>query len=113
MSRLITMCEETGQGQDRRVAKAIAEGPEYQWMKSPEGWTVTTKSGCYLVTEHGCSCPDHTNRLAGTLGLCKHRVALAHRLLVDGTPAPPPAAKPKGLPLMTDAEVARMDRLWN
>lgn len=112
MDRLLTVCEQNGQAQEKRVAKAIAEGGDYQWTKNPQGWTCTTKSGCYLVTPHGCSCPDHTNRLAGTLQLCKHRCALGRHLLE--TAPPPPAAKPKGsgLPMMTDAEIAKWDRLY-
>lgn len=114
MGRLLTMCEEIGQAQERRLAKAVAEGADYQWTKNPQGWTCTTKTGCYLVTQHGCSCPDHTNRLAGTLSLCKHRIALGIHLL-ETAPPPPPDAKPKGsgLPLMTAEEAARMDRLYN
>ena len=112
MATLIELQERNGEAQDARTARAIAEGPDYTWTKNPLGWTVSTRNGCYQVTERGCSCPDHQRRQAGTLGLCKHRIALAHKLLVEQAPVadPKPAPKPKG---MTDAESAWFDGLFN
>ena len=115
MERLTVVQERMGQAQEKRVAKALLEGPDYQWSKNPQGWTCCTPSGgVYLVTERGeCSCMDHVKTCAGSELRCKHVTALRFKLLAESPP--PPAAKPKGsgLPLMTDAEFEKVSRLWN
>ena len=77
------MSSDLGMEQERRVARAFAE--EMAFTKAPNGWVVTTAGGCYLVGDKGrCSCPDVQYRLIGTMGRCKHEVALAHHLLETG-----------------------------
>lgn len=76
--------------QERRTAKAIAEGGDYTWSKAPNGWVCSTGSGgCYLVHRNACSCPDFQKRCCGTELRCKHIVALAHRLAEEEAKARP------------------------
>ncbi len=94
--------DRVSEAQEARTAKAISEGPDMQWRKSPAGWVVETAGGCYEVTERSCSCPDHQRRCAGTEIRCKHRVALAIRLAEDAARIAPP--------VVADKEAARIAR---
>jgi hypothetical protein len=106
------MVEGYTEEQEARVTRAITESSEMTWTLGPLGWTVTTPGGCYQVGDGFCSCPDWKHRGSRTGTICKHQTALALKMLTE---APPPAAKPKGsgLPLMTDAECAKWDLLYN
>jgi hypothetical protein len=78
--------------QERRVTKAVIEGPEMVWTKTPLGWLVQTKNGgCYQVDARGsCSCPDFRHRCQGTELRCAHVVALRMRLLAEPEPVVTP-----------------------
>lgn len=78
-----------GEQQEKRTTRALIEGPEMQWTKSPLGWVVSTPSGgCYQVSEKGCSCPDYQRNCAGVELSCKHQIALRHKLLAENGPEP-------------------------
>jgi hypothetical protein len=77
--------ETIGRQVEQRVARAAREGGEMTWTKTSGGWAVQTPSGgLYLVTETGCSCPDHTYRGSRTNTPCKHMIAAGIRKLERG-----------------------------
>lgn len=74
----------TAEEQEARVARAMRE--EYTWRQDPSGnWVCETEAGkCYIVSEHGCSCPDFAYRCAESAARCKHQVAFSHWLMAGG-----------------------------
>ena len=68
-----------------RVSRALTEGEQMTWEKTPTGWRVETASGGrYELTGGACTCPDHVYRCSGTNRRCKHAIALALHLLKKG-----------------------------
>jgi hypothetical protein len=69
--------------QDSRTARALRDVADYDWtLHNPGEWLCESPAGlAYLVSETFCTCPDFEHRASPAGGLCKHQVALAHRLL--------------------------------
>lgn len=83
----------TDDAQDVRLARALREVVDYEWRPLGSGhWQCQSPKGAlHIVTERGpCSCADYQFRLVGTPTLCKHGIALRHRLLAETQPKLPP-----------------------
>jgi hypothetical protein len=88
--------------QNIRLERAAHQAREMEWFLAHDEDTASTTRYClhyypdsdafglYLVDPHGCNCPDHQYRLAGSGLSCKHMNALRMHLKI-------PVEAPKGI----------------